>query len=87
MIRPAGDFFRISFASVRHLQQGSAVAQRPFAGPLDHGSVGHGVAERNTQFNHIRAGFDRGKSDVPRGREIGVAASEIGDQRRAVLES
>ncbi len=44
------------------------MAERPFAGPLDHGSVSHGVAEGNPEFDHGRARFDRGKGDIQRGR-------------------
>ena len=77
------DFLR----QLQHLRQGSSVAQRSFAGALDHRSVRHRIAERNAQFDHIRAGVNGRESDVPRGREIGVAASEIGDERRMVLEA
>ena len=83
MMSPAGERLPNFFCQPQHLQQGSSVAQRPFAGALDHRPVGHGIAERNTQFDDIRAGFNGGESDVSRGREIGIAASEIGDQRRA----
>ena len=57
--------------------------QRALAGPLDHRPVGHRIAERNAQFDHVRAGVDRGQHDVARGREIGIAAGDVGDESRA----
>ena len=87
MMSPACDFFRICPASCQHLQQGSPVTQRSLAGPLNHRPVSHRIAERNAQFNYLRAGVNGCQGDVQRGRKIGVAASEIGDESGTVLES
>ena len=62
------------------------MTQCSLTGALDHRSVRHRIAERNAQFNHIRPGFNGGESDVPRGRKIGIAAREVGDQRRLVFK-
>ena len=72
---------RIFRGELQHSAKRCAVFQRPLAGALDNGSVGHRITERHSEFDHARAGFDRGEHDVSRGREIGIAAGDVGDQR------
>ncbi len=71
---------------LQHLLQGSPVAQSPFAGALDYRPVGHRIAEGNPEFDDVRARINGCQRDVTRGREIGIAAGEIGDERRSILE-
>ena len=87
MMSPACDFFRICPGQLQHLQQGSPVTQRSLAGALNYRPVSHRIAEGNAQFNYLRAGVDGCQGDVQRSRKIGVAASEIGDESRTILES
>ena len=87
MMSPACDFFRICPASCSTCSREVPLAQRSLAGPLNHRPVSHRIAERNAQFNDLRAGVNGCQSDVQRGRKIGVAASKIGDESGTVLES
>ena len=86
MMSPACELLPDFFRQPQHLQQRSPVAQRTFTGALDHRAVRHRIAERNAELDDVRARINRGESDVARGREIGIAASEIGDERWLMLE-
>ena len=63
-----------------HLLEGGALAQRPFAGALNHRAVGQRIAERHAEFDDGCSRVDRGQHDVARGGEIRIAAGEVGDQ-------
>ena len=41
-----------------------AASERSLRGPLDHGSVGEGVGEREAQLDHVRARVDGGASEL-----------------------
>ncbi len=69
-----------------HLLQRGPVAQSPFAGALDYRPIGHRIAEGNTEFDDVRARINGRQRDVTRSSEVGVAAGEIGDKRRSILE-
>ena len=55
--------------------------QSSFAGALNHGTVGNGIAERHSKFDNVCASFNCCKDNVTRGREIGIATSDIGNER------
>ena len=46
------------------IMEAGPVFHGTFAGALDHGAVGEGIAEGNTEFEDIGAGVDRGHGDV-----------------------
>jgi hypothetical protein len=69
----------------QHVAQADAVLQRPLAGALDDGTVGHGVGERHAQLDDIGAGLGHGQQQVDGGARMGIAGGDEGDQRLAAL--
>ena len=45
-----------------------------------------GSLKGNAEFDDVRARFNGRQRNVSRGRKIGIAAGEIGDERRTILE-
>ena len=86
IINPAGDCLRTSFGQLQNLLKRRSIPQSPFAGPLDHRPVGHRVAEGDAEFDDIRTGINCREDDIARGREVGIAAGDVGDERGTVLE-
>ena len=44
------------------------------------GPSASGIAEGHAELEHVGAGVNGGESDVARGREVGVAGGEVGDE-------
>lgn len=63
-----------------------AVLEGALAGPLDDGSVGQGIAEGDAEFDDAGSGIDRGENNFFGCSEIGVAASDIGDEGGFAVE-
>ena len=80
MMRPAWERCADILRQLQHLLKCSSVTQGAFAGALDHRPVGHRIAERDAEFDDIRARFNGRESYVSRGRKIGIAAGEVGDE-------
>ena len=69
-----------------HLLKRRAVLQGAFAGPLDHGAVCEGIAERDAEFDDAGARGDGGEHNGTSGREVRIAGCDVGDERRFVFE-
>jgi hypothetical protein len=69
--------FRREFQNIR---QGYALLECSFAGALDYGTVGHGIAEGHTEFNYVGASLNRRQNDVPRGCQIRIATGDVCDE-------
>src|SRR5581483_1506141 len=54
-----------------------AGAEGTLAGGLDHGTVGHRIAERHAEFDDVGSGFDGGKNNGDRRLYIGIAARDV----------
>ncbi|KAG1314272.1 hypothetical protein G6F62_013947 [Rhizopus arrhizus] len=80
---------RITLPELRHgLQHVTAAGtarQRALGAALDGGSVRHRIGERNAQFDHIGAGLDQCVHDRHGSLQRGIAGSDEGDQRLALL--
>ncbi len=63
--------------------QADAAGNRAFAGALDDGAVGEGVAEGDAELDHVGAGVDGGEGDGAGVGEGGVACGEVGDDAGA----
>ena len=63
--------------------QADAARQRPLARLLDHRAVGHRVAERDAELDHVGAGLDHRQHDLRRRVGVRVAGGDVGDQRLA----
>ena len=57
-----------------------AAFQRALTGQLDRRAVGHRIGEGHAQFDHVHAGGGQALHDGQRGRVIGIAAHDIGDE-------
>ena len=70
---------RVAGAEFRHhVERGAhslAALERPQAGHLHRSAVGHGVRERQTQFDDIGAGCGQPVEYRLRGRPVGIAAA------------
>src|SRR6266478_3456454 len=60
--------------------------QGPLTGPLNHRAVREGITEGHAQFNDPCARLNRRQGDFARGREIGIAAGDIGDKSGLAIE-
>ena len=62
------------------------VLQCSFASPLNNRTIGERIAERHAQLNNPCARPNRGQRDFACGREIGIAAGDVGDESGTFLE-
>ncbi len=74
---PAFDLLADLPRDIENSREIGAMLQRPFAGALDHRSVGHRIAERNAEFDHISTRVDRGQRNLARNFEAGIAARDV----------
>ena len=63
-----------------HARERRPAAQRPFARPLNRRAIGHRIAERHAQLDHVRAGFGGGQHDFLAGRKRRIASRDVRDQ-------
>ena len=70
---------------VQHFTHAHAVAQRGFTGFLNHGAVGHRVAEGHTEFDDVCAALHQRMHEWQGVGRVGVACHQIGNQGFAAL--
>lgn len=51
------------------------------AGALNYGAIGQRIAEWDTEFDDARTSFNGSENDFACGREVGIAAGYVGDER------
>src|SRR5579864_1177718 len=71
---------------MQYVFERDALPQRALAGPLDHGAVGHRIAERHPEFNDVRARTNGRERHLARGGEIRIAARKVRHQSGPMLE-
>ena len=71
---------------LEHVLEARAVFECALAGALDDGTIRKRIAERNAEFDDTCARFNGRENDFARGREIGISAGYVGDERRLAFE-
>ena len=70
----------------KNMLKRSSVLEGALAGALDDRPIGERIAERDSEFDDARSGFDGGENDFARGGEVGIAAGYVCDERGFAFE-